>query len=97
MPRTDASVELDTLLDDIIARLMHRPTDSSVPRQERVTGIRFGAVGVGDESPPDPLEEKEVATETARHSSIPQRSLPSVGSPSNSDQSSRRRFRLPDS
>ena len=56
--------ELDTLLDDIIARLMHRPTDSSVARQERVTGIRFGAVGVGDESPPDPLEEKEVATET---------------------------------
>ncbi len=56
--------ELDTLLDDIIARLMHRPTDSSVARQERVTGIRFGAVGVGDESPPEDPEEKAISTET---------------------------------
>ena len=53
--------ELDALLDNIVARLTLRPTDSSMARQERVTGIRFGAVGVGDESPP---EEKEVKTET---------------------------------
>ena len=53
--------ELDALLDDIVGRLTHRPTNSSVARQERVTGIRFGEVGVGDESV---LEEKEIATAT---------------------------------
>ena len=62
----DASIpisveELNTLLDDIVGRLTHRPTNSSVARQERVTGIRFGDVGVGDESV---LEEKEIATTT---------------------------------
>jgi putative nucleotidyltransferase with HDIG domain len=55
--------ELDALLDDIVGRLTLRPRDSSVARQERVTGIRFGAVGVGEESPPEE-EEKEIATET---------------------------------
>ena len=73
--------ELDALLDHIIARLTLRPTDSSVARQERVTGIRFGAVGVGDEgapagapegAPEDALEEEpeneEVATATAAYS-----------------------------
>ena len=55
--------ELDALLDDIVGRLTLRPRDSSVARQERVTGIRFGAVGVGEESPPEE-EEKEVATKT---------------------------------
>ena len=55
--------ELDALLDDIVARLTLRPTTSSVAQQERVTGIRFGAVGVGDESGPEE-EEKEIATKT---------------------------------
>ena len=64
----DASIpisleELDALLDGIVARLTLRPTDSSMARQERVTGIRFGAVGVGDESPPEEEEEKEISTE----------------------------------
>ncbi len=54
--------ELDALLDDIVGRLTLRPRDSSVARQERVTGIRFGAVGVGEESPPEE-QGKEVATE----------------------------------
>ena len=53
--------ELDALLDGVVARLTHRPTDSSMARQERETGIRFGAVGVGDESLP---EAKEIDTET---------------------------------
>ena len=56
--------ELDALLDGIVARLTHRPTDSSMARQERATGIRFGAVGVGDESPPEEPEGKEISTET---------------------------------
>ena len=57
--------ELDALLDDIVARLTLRPTSSSVARQEMVTGIRFGAVGVGDESAPEEKPEaREVATET---------------------------------
>ena len=55
--------ELDALLDDIVARLTLRPRDSSLARQERETGIRFGAVGVGDESAPEE-EEKEIATAT---------------------------------
>ena len=54
--------ELDALLDHIVARLTLRPTDSSVARQERVTGIRFGAVGIGDEVA---LEEKPEKEETA--------------------------------
>jgi len=67
--------ELDALLDHIVARLTLRPTDSSVARQERVTGIRFGAVGVGDEgAPEDVLEEEpekaEVATATAAYSLV---------------------------
>ena len=57
--------ELDALLDDIVARLTHRPTDSSLARQERVTGIRCGAVGVGDESAPEAPEEEEKETATA--------------------------------
>lgn len=52
--------ELDELLDDIVARLTLRPTASVTARQERVTGIRFGAVGVGDDDAP---EEEDVATE----------------------------------
>ena len=56
--------ELDGLLDEIVARLTLRPTASSTARQERVTGIRFGAVGVGDEGAPGgvPSEKEEVAT-----------------------------------
>ena len=42
--------ELDSLLDDIVGRLTLRPTASSAARQERETGIRFGTVGVGDET-----------------------------------------------
>ena len=53
--------ELDALLDDMVSRLTLRPTDSSEARQERATGIRFGAVGVGDESE---AEVKEVPTAT---------------------------------
>jgi len=69
--------ELDALLDHIVARLTLRPTDSSVARQERVTGIRFGTVGVGDEGTPagasedaleEELEKEEVATATAAYS-----------------------------
>jgi putative nucleotidyltransferase with HDIG domain len=55
--------ELDALLDDIVARLTLRPRDSSLARQERETGIRFGAVGVGDEIAPEEKEE-EIATAT---------------------------------
>ncbi len=54
--------ELDALLDDIVARLTLRPADTSEARQERATGIRFGAVGVGDEIAGE--EEEEVATAT---------------------------------
>ena len=53
--------ELDALLDDIVSRLSLRPTDSSGARQERETGIRFGAVGIGDENE---QEEQELATDT---------------------------------
>ena len=56
--------ELDALLDDIVARLTLRPSTSSMARQERVTGIRFGAVGVGDEPAPEEPDEKEIAAET---------------------------------
>ncbi len=56
--------ELDALLDDIVARLTLRPTASSSARQERLTGIRFGAVGVGDEGSPEEREEEEVVTAT---------------------------------
>ena len=57
--------ELDALLDDIVARLTLRPTGSAAARQERATGIRFGAVGVGDESSPEEKTEgREVAPET---------------------------------
>ena len=54
--------ELDALLDDIVGRLTLRPTDSSEARQERATGIRFGAVGVGDESAAEVEEEVPTAT-----------------------------------
>ncbi len=57
--------ELDALLDDIVARLTLRPTASSSARQERLTGIRFGAVGVGDEGSPEEPEEEEVMTATS--------------------------------
>ena len=50
--------ELDALLDDIVARLTLRSPGSSAAQQERETGIRFGAVGVGDEKAPS--EEREV-------------------------------------
>ena len=53
--------ELDGLLDDIVARLTLRQTASATARQERVTGIRFGSIGVGDEIAPE--ERKEVTTE----------------------------------
>ena len=61
--------ELDALLDEIVARLTPRPTASSAARQERVTGIRFGAVGVGDEvapegAPEEDSEKEEVVTAT---------------------------------
>ena len=55
--------ELDALLDDMVSRLTLRPTDSSEARQERATGIRFGAVGVGDESEAE-VEEVPTATIT---------------------------------
>ena len=51
--------ELDALLDEVVARLMLRPTASSTARQERVTGIRFGAVGVGDEGAPGGVPDEE--------------------------------------
>jgi len=54
--------ELDGLLDDIVGRLTLRPTSSSMARQERVTGIRFGAVGVGDETALKEEEEEEIVT-----------------------------------
>ena len=61
--------ELDALLDHIVARLTLRPTDSTVARQERVTGIRFGAVGVGDEGALEEEPEKEeIATATSAFS-----------------------------
>ena len=61
--------ELDALLDEIVARLTFRPTASSAARQERVTGIRFGAVGVGDEgAPEEESEREEVVTATAAFS-----------------------------
>ena len=61
--------ELDALLDEIVARLTLRPTASSAARQERVTGIRFGAVGVGDEGAQEEESEKEeVVTATAAFS-----------------------------
>ena len=65
--------ELDALLDEIVARLTPRPTASSAARQERVTGIRFGAVGVGDEgapegAPEEDSEKEEGATATAAFS-----------------------------
>ncbi len=53
--------ELDALLENIVGRLTLRPTDSSEARQERESGIRFGAVGVGDEVA---AEEGEVTTAT---------------------------------
>ena len=57
--------ELDALLDEIVARLTPGRTASSAARQEKVTGIRFGAVGVGDEGAPEEDSEKEeVATAT---------------------------------
>jgi putative nucleotidyltransferase with HDIG domain len=63
----DASVpisleELDALLDDIVGRLTLRPTGSSEARHDRATGIRFGAVGVGDETEGDMEEEVPTAT-----------------------------------
>ena len=57
--------ELDAFLDNIVGRLTLRPTDSSSARQERLTGIRFGTVGVGDEGPREEApEEEEVVTAT---------------------------------
>ncbi len=53
--------ELDALLDDIVGRLTLRPVDSSEARQERETGIRYGAVGVGDEPA---AQEEEIAIAT---------------------------------
>ena len=53
--------ELEVLLDDIVGRLGRRLPDSTEARQTRPSGIRYGAVGVGDESDL-PQEEPETAT-----------------------------------
>jgi putative nucleotidyltransferase with HDIG domain len=57
-------VELDALMDSIVSRLTLRPTETAAVSQERETGIRFGTVGVGDESELQE-EPREAADNTA--------------------------------
>lgn len=56
--------ELDSLMDKIVSRFTVRGTDSPEMSQEGGAGIRFGAVGVGDEGELVELEETEILTGT---------------------------------
>ncbi|MCZ6916658.1 MAG: HD domain-containing protein [Gemmatimonadetes bacterium] len=54
------TVELEAFLEEMLDRLNMRPADSSEARQTRETGIKYGAIGVGDETE----EQAQVVTAT---------------------------------
>jgi putative nucleotidyltransferase with HDIG domain len=51
--------ELEVFLEDMLDRLNMRPADSSEARQTRETGIKYGAIGVGEDE-----EQEDVVTAT---------------------------------